>query len=67
MSNMSDISEVSGGPIPVGRNRMEVVCVLDTQHLENLEQRKQALEAVKQACIQVNANFNLLPVSEIIH
>lgn len=42
-----------------GRNKMDVVCVLDTScsFLQGLEERKLALEEVKNTCSVVNANF----------
>lgn len=40
-----------------GRNKMDVVCVMDTQHAQGLFERKLALEEVKNACSSVNANF----------
>lgn len=40
-----------------GRNKMDVVCVMDIQHAQGLDERLAALEEVKSACTSVNANF----------
>lgn len=60
MSNLSDIS--GNTTIATGRPRMDVVCVIDTQQIENLSHRKCALDELKQACALVNANLHQIQV-----
>lgn len=41
---------------------MDVVCVIDMCQIDHLDDRKKALEEVKQACLQVGANLNHIQV-----
>lgn len=64
---MSNLSDMSGNTaVHAGRPRMDVACVVDTLHAENLAHRKYALEELKQACLLVNANLQLIQVN-ILH
>lgn len=61
--SMSNISEWSGNTaVQNGRPRLEVACVIDTNHPEKLTHRKCALEELKQACSLVNANLQQIQV-----
>lgn len=46
---------------------MDVVCVIDVNQSDNLNQRKKALDEVKLACYQIGANLNPLQVSRFNH
>lgn len=55
MSNLSDVS--ANTTVPMGRPRLDVVCVIDILQSESLQHRKCALEEIKQASSLVNSNF----------
>lgn len=63
MSNLSDLS--ANTAVPLGRPRMDVVCVIDMHQSENLNHRKCAFEEIKQACISVNANFIVIQFEKL--
>lgn len=58
-------SDGSGNTVQAagGKPRMDVVCVIDIVHPENLAHRKKALEEVRQATELVNANTHHIQVS----
>ncbi|KAK0168323.1 hypothetical protein PV327_002140 [Microctonus hyperodae] len=58
-------SDVSGHTTILGRPKVQVVCVLDLQQVENLLQRKRALEEVRQACTLVNAHLNIVQFEKL--
>lgn len=51
-------SDGSAHTTVLGRARMDVACVLDLQQPECLEQRKKALEEIRQVCNLGNANMH---------
>ncbi|XP_072394647.1 mitogen-activated protein kinase kinase kinase 15 isoform X1 [Diabrotica undecimpunctata] len=62
-------SDISGTTVHTGstmtKSQMDVVCVIDIIQNENILQRKKALEEIKQACLQVGANFNHLQFEKL--
>lgn len=66
VGSRSDTSGPGGGPItPVSGRllRMDAVCVIDLHQTECLNQRKKALDEVRQACVAVNANCHHVQVA----
>lgn len=63
---MSNLSDVSGNTaIQIGRPKMDVAVVIDIHQPENLQHRKCALDELKQACAQVNANLQQLQFEKL--
>lgn len=52
--------------LSVQRPRMDVACVLDLNQVENLSQRKRALEELKQACLLLNAELHHIQVLQLM-
>lgn len=60
---MSNLSDMSGNTaVQANRPRMDVACVIDTVHTENIAHRKCAFDELKQACSLVNANLHQIQV-----
>ncbi|XP_034934270.1 mitogen-activated protein kinase kinase kinase 15 isoform X2 [Chelonus insularis] len=51
-------SDISGHTAISGKPKIHVVCVMDVQQTEHLNQRKIALEEIKQACTLLSSNWN---------
>ncbi|KAK9881035.1 hypothetical protein WA026_014378 [Henosepilachna vigintioctopunctata] len=54
----SDVSVHTIQPPVMARPHMDVVCVIDMCQIDHIADRKKALDAVNQACLQVGANLN---------
>lgn len=60
---MSNLSDMSGNTaVQTSRPRMDVACVIDTVHAENVTHRKCAFDELRQACSLVNANLQHIQV-----
>lgn len=65
--SMSNLSDMSGNTaVQTNRPRMDVACVIDTVHTENIAHRKCAFDELKQACSLVSANLHQIQVQNII-
>lgn len=65
-SDLSGITVQAGtstGGTGSTRPQMDVVCVLDLCHSENLSHRKRCCEEVKQACAEARAVYNHIQVN----
>ncbi|CAH0558775.1 unnamed protein product [Brassicogethes aeneus] len=51
-------SHSDGLQVNIMRPHVDVCCIIDTIQIDNIANRKKALEEVKQACLLVGANFN---------
>lgn len=61
--SMSNLSDMSGNTaIQTNKPRMDVACVIDTVHTENISHRKCAFDELKQACSLINANIHHIQV-----
>lgn len=61
--SMSNLSDMSGNTaIQTNKPRMDVACVIDTVHTENIAHRKCAFDELKQACSLINANLHQIQV-----
>lgn len=61
--SMSNLSDMSGNTaVQTNRPRMDVACVIDTVHAENIAHRKCAFDELKQACSLTNANLHQIQV-----
>ncbi|XP_055381487.1 mitogen-activated protein kinase kinase kinase 15 isoform X2 [Condylostylus longicornis] len=63
--SMSNISDISAQTVQTNRPKMDVACVMDITQSENLNERKSALEDIKQACFSVNANFQYVQFDKL--
>lgn len=64
--SMSNLSDMSGNTaVQTNRPRMDVACVIDTVHAENIAHRKCAFDELKQACSLTNANLHQIQVNNI--
>lgn len=62
--SMSNLSDMSGNTaVQTNKPRMDVACVIDTVHTENIAHRKCAFDELRQACSLINANLHHIQVS----